>query len=306
MIRKSTSLQRLNADRGLGRLGRFKGRLYRLLNRVNNLLPYTFVDSCLEVRDFTCEDLDKYWNRLNAKSSPSRKLSDLFWLKLPWEKIRKELGEIHVLDAGCGSGEYGRKLTEWSNGAIKSYTGIDFSSNENWIALEKKYTNFSFYQAEVENILQYVSEKINFFMSQSAIEHFDEDLHFFRQISDYILSSKKTVIQVHLFPSNSCLRLYGNHGIRQYTPRTVSKITRLFRNFSCSALFRLGGDNCNHLHYEFITKPIFLEGNDWRDTRTAEYDRKLLAAIEEDMKLPQTSPAFYVLVIHSNGNNKIF
>ena len=95
-------------------------------------------------------------------------------------------------------------------------------------------------------------------MTQSAIEHVEADLIYFEKIKDYIRTYNKSVIQVHLFPSSVCLRLYLFHGIRQYTPRTISKITRIFSVFSNTTLFRLGGKECIRLHYDFITKPVII------------------------------------------------
>lgn len=272
---KSTSVHNLNAEKGLNR---FQKVFYLLLNWANNLFPDTNVDNSLVIRDFACEDLRKHWTQLDATSSPSRKLSDLFWMELPWGKLRQELNEINILDAGCGSGNYGSKLVDWSNNCIASYAGIDVYKNDNWTKL-KNYSNFAFHQSNASDILHYIPYGTNFFMSQSAIEHFDEDLLYFKRIRDYILSYQRSIIQVHLFPSASCLRLYRFHGVRQYTPRTVSMIARLFKNFSYAVLFRLGGEECNDLHYEFITKPLVQGIGDLRDLKTQEYDKRLLMAV---------------------------
>lgn len=303
MTSRSTSIHNLNADSGLNQLQK---KFYWLLNWVNNQLPYTNVDNSLVIRDFTCANIRKLWARLVTKSSPARRLSDLFWLKLPWGKIRKEIGVINILDVGCGSGNFGIKLQDYTNNKIASYTGIDLHEHENWAKLEEKYSNFRFYQLKDNNISDYIPEGTNFFMTQSALEHFDEDLIYFEQVRDYILSYKRRIIQVHLFPSSSCLQLYPFHGVRQYTPRTVSKITRLFKDYSYAVLFKLGGNECIRLHYEFIAKPLSQRIGDFRDLKTQEYEKRLFMAIKHDMKYPQKFPNFYALVIHSNWSKKIF
>lgn len=302
VVSKITSIHNLNADKGLNK---FQKQFYLLLNQANNLFPYTNIDNSLVIRDFTCEDLRKNWSFNDVTSSPARKLSDLFWRNLPWGKIREELNKINILDAGCGSGNYGRKLVDWSKKNIASYVGIDVYKNDNWMKL-KKYHNLAFHQCSVNDILHYIPEGTNFFMSQSAIEHFDEDLLYFEQIRDYILFYQRNVIQVHLFPSSSCLRLYRFHGVRQYTPRKVSIITKLFKNFSYAVLFRLGGKECNRLHYEFITKPLAQGIGNLRDLKTQEYNRRLYRAIRQDMRYPQKFPTFYALVILSNWRIKLF
>lgn len=207
-----------------------------------------------------------------------------------------------MLDTGCGSGNYGSRLIKWSGGAIVSYTGTDVKEHPNWAVLRGKDTCLQFTSSSADDIRRHIPEGTNFIMSQSAIEHFDNDLWYFKQIRDYVCSCKDSVIQVHLIPSSACLRLYGLHGVRQYTPRTISKITRLFNGFSYRILFNLGGAACNSLHYEFIIK----SGMDLRDLKALEYDQRLLAAIEYDMQTPQTAPAFYALFIHSNWKRKLF
>lgn len=302
MIKESTSIHNLNADRGLNNLQKI---FYLLSNWANNLFPYANIDENLIISNFICKDFKNHWFRLYLKSSPSRKLSDLFWLKLPWDKIKEELGEINVLDIGCGSGNYGSRLVEYSNNNIMNYTGIDTYKHDNWTSLKERYPNFQFFKIEEDLLSSYIPLNTNFFMSQSVIEHLDDDLHYFKQIKDYILSYGKSVIQVHLFPPSSYLQLYRFHGIRQYTPRTISKITRLFNDSSYTILFKLGGKACNRIHYNFITKPILQRLGDLRDLKTQEYDQRLYMAIEEDMRNLQRFVSFYALIIHSNWK-KIF
>ena len=136
------------------------------------------------------------------------------------------------------------------------------------------------------------------FVSQSALEHFDDDLVFFDQIRDFVASTRGPVIQIHLVPSQACLRLYLLHGVRQYTPRTLSRATRLFPDGGVE-LYALGGRESNRLHFEFITKPLLIQKRDLRDERPDDYDRRRFQALEADLREPSRSPAFWALVIHS-------
>ena len=303
-VHASTSVHGLNADRPLTTAQK---AAYFALNWINNRLPYRFLDPHLIVRDFTGPSLAAHWSDLPRRASPSRTLSDLFWLTLPWSAIGTELGAIHVLDAGCGSGSYGPRLLSWAEGRIASYTGTDVARREEWAPLEASDRRLRFYPARAESFRDTIPDGTNFFMSQSAIEHFDEDLTFFEQIRDYVRATRGPVLQVHLVPSQACLRLYLLHGVRQYTPRTLSKITRLFVPDAYAVLYRLGGTTCNRVHYSFITKPLLLLGRgDGRDVQPDEYDRQLFDAISSDMRRPQRSPAFYALVIHCRGKTRIF
>jgi SAM-dependent methyltransferase len=282
--------------------------MWLLLNWANNTwLPNHIIDDSLIIRNFSAGISEADWNRLDVKSSPSRKLSDLFWLKFPWASAKSELGEIKILDTGCGSGNYGVKLQSYSGESITSYTGIDIYKHKNWDDLAAKYANFRFCRIDSKNILDCIPQGSNFFMTQSAVEHFEQDLTFFEQIRKFILRSSQSVVQVHLLPSSICLKQYLFHGIRQYTPRTISRITRIFRDFSYSVLFRLGGRQCNVLHWEYITKPLVIQKKiDTRESRTRQYEQRLTEAIKADMENPSGTAGFYALVIHSNWKKKIF
>jgi SAM-dependent methyltransferase len=304
MSLNSTSIGWLNGDLPLSPIQKIT---YFALNWLNNAIPNIYNFHTPTISDFRCRNLKDRWKSLDVKSSPSRKLSDLFWLELPWEAIHRELGSIHVLDVGCGAGGYGTKLLKWSGNKISNYTGFDLKENKNWRHLEADFQSLKFQQLPIQNIAGRIPTETNFIMSQSAIEHFPEDLSFFRMLSRYVMEHRQPILQVHLFPSSSCLANYRMHGIRQYTPRTVAKITALYKDFSCSVLFRLGGEKCNKLHRDFITTPLFkLKCGDWRNSKTTEYDRLSFAAIEQDMQFRQKNPSFYALAIHSHWKKKIF
>ena len=162
-------------------------------------------------------------------------------------------------------------------------------------------------QMNSNNILAEIPNKTNFFMSQSAIEHFENDLLYFDQIKNFINKTGNNTIQVHLLPSAACLKLYLLHGVRQYTPKTISTIVQLFKSQNTySMLFKLGGKNCNNLHYQFITHPLFTKKEDWRDSKTEEYRDRLKIAVENDIEHRNYRPSFYALVIHSNFDKPIF
>jgi len=297
-----TSIHTLNADK---KLNFVQKRLWFLFNYLNNLFPSAGLHD-IPARNFLADISEEQWNQTNVKSSPSRKLSDLFWQQLPWQLIATELKHINIFDTGCGSGNYGIKLNSYSKGHIGSYTGIDLSQHDNWNTLTNIYPNFQFRSISSDDILNEIPFETNFIISQSAIEHFEHDLYYFEQIREFIGKTSKNTIQIHLFPSSSCLKLYGRHGVRQYTPRTISKITRLFQGFSYSLVYELGGRECNSLHWEFITKPLSQGIGDLRETQTHTYDKRLRQAIVADGKKSYGEPSFYALVIHSNWKNMIF
>jgi SAM-dependent methyltransferase len=294
-VRGSTSGHRLNADRRLGAIG---AAAYFVLNGLNNARPYANLDPRLAIKPFNCASVGERWPLLPRGASPSRTLSDLFWMTLPWPAIRAALGPIRVLDVGCGSGEYGPRMLNVAAGAIERYTGTDARIGSQWPTLAATDPRLDFFQSKAEHFRALIPAGTNMFVSQSALEHFDEDLAFFDHVRDFIASAGGPVLQVHLVPSQACLRLYLRHGVRQYTPRTLSRATRLFADASLE-LYALGGRASNRLHWEFITRPLLIEKRDLREVRPDEYDRRLREAIEADMRRPSRSPAFWALVIHS-------
>jgi SAM-dependent methyltransferase len=281
--------------------------LYLLLNVINNHFWPGGASQELVIKDFVTTIDDSDWNSSHIKASPVRRLCELFLAKLPWGAIKSELGQINVFDTGCGSGGYAPKLSSLSGDNIDSYVGVDIQESLNWDKVKTIYPNYRFYRINSAKILNYIPKETNFFLTLSSLEHFDNDLIYFKQVREFIVNNNINAIQVHLIPSTYCLWLFLYHGIRQYNPRTISKITRMFDDFSYSLLFNLGGKHCNSLHYNFITKPaLILNKGDMRDTMTQEYDRLLLSAIKEDMQRPQKSPSFHALFIHSNYQRKLF
>lgn len=295
---RSSSLHRLNADVGLGK---WKRRLWYALNWLNNAFLPNLASSKLEISRFAPRTSEADWETLPAKQSPSRALSDLFWMKLPWAQMRAELGELHMLDAGCGSGDYGPRFQRFSGERLASYKGVDVFPSENWERLKESLPYVSFAASDSREIGKEIPAETNLFVSQSAIEHFEEDLTFFRAIRDFVLEAKRPSLQVHLFPSAICLKLYRWHGVRQYTPRTVSTISRLFEGFSEVQLIELGGPRAKQLHWEYITKPIYIDQvEDRRETETARYMQLLRETVlEEGAGGAEGEASFYALLVHS-------
>ncbi len=301
---KSSSIHNYNADTGLGFFQKF---FYLFLNFLNNTCPYLNLDKRISIRNFNGGDWKKHWDKTYKNSSVGRKLSDLFWWTLPWDQIISELGEVNVFDTGCGSGGYGVRLFEASGGRVASYVGIDAKPKQNWAELSQKYPNFHLLESKSSDISPLIPKGANLFITQSAIEHFDEDVRFFEQINNHVKNTNKPVIQVHIFPAGASLPLYIFHGIRQYVPRTISKITKLFNNSSSFFLFGLGGKSGKKLQWKYFTWPVLISRKFSKPTFDVDlYEKELKLAVEHDFNRKNKSPIFWALIIHSNQKQKIW
>lgn len=75
----------------------------------------------------------------------------------------------------------------------------------------------------------------------------------------------------------------------------------MFNDSKC-ILFGLGGSACNRIHETYITQPLAMENTDFRKTKSDEYRREVLDAIQKDQdtQTTPTDPSFWALVICSN------
>ena len=303
----STSIHFLNGDSNLNETGTI---LYLLLNYVNNVddIESLNIDQRIfansTIKDFYIDEqsLKDAWPNLDRKASPSRLIGNLFWSQLPWSSY----GDLRVLDIGCGSGHYAQKLSAWTSGKIKSYTGFDVSASRNWNEMVQwgehhdVSTSFKTVNLDSEDLSRLIPRGTNFFMSQSALEHLRCDLKYFKSVKNYIDSVDFPVTQVHLFPGTAALKLFLLHGYRQYGLNSIAKIAKIF-NKDKITLTRIGGDATNDLHYQFITKPVYIDKTkDLRETQTKLYEDLLFESIVVDTKTEIKKPCFWAMQIESN------
>ena len=281
-------------------------RVYWLAcNLLNNTLPRRNVDPKIRERRFHLseQEVDGLWNRIAESASPSRRLSELFWLTLPWGALSRQVGRVCALEIGCGSGTYGRLLGRVLGTSLERYLGVDIEAHDQWEANND--LRLSFRLGRARDAHQYL-QGINLILTQSALEHFEEDLLYFSQVSDFVKVAKHPILQIHLIPTASCITTFPWHGIREYTPRKISRITELFGPGTLVYLFSLGGPDCNRTHRKYITWPHFRSGSDLRRSRMEQYRESVRSAILSDFKSEAASSAFYALVLISNCESDPF
>lgn len=287
----SSSKHTLSADNRLN----LPNKIYWLyLNFINNSNPNKDTDPELEIDTFRTNDLSFKYEGFLGTVSPARYLCNLFWKEFLHEYSTELGGTIKALEIGCGSGVYGQLMHQILPNSFE-YTGLDIVESEHW----KKYSNndkFNFYTADSADMRDHL-KNVNLILTQSALEHFEEDLTFFNQLAEYVLERDQPLIQVHLIPSSACITTFPWHGIRQYTPNTLSKLTRLFPTGTTKTLYKLGAAKCNKTHRKWITIPSLLRRPNRRKSHLHEYQDELLKAIETDMSSSSDEACFYALVL---------
>lgn len=300
LTRQSSSYHTLDPYQGLSHPLKL---LYLAINKANNLCSQPSNRSLFQVQPFTHRKPEPLFSFLNPQDSPSRKLCNLFWMSLPWAEIQTRLNEqIHAFDIGCGAGNYGPFLETHSENRLASYTGVDVEANPLWEKLHTERPDFyQFHRFQGKDIRPFFSEKTNFIISQSALEHIPEDITFFEQLQEFIERRKQPTIQVHLFPAADTYSLYPFHGIRQYTPRTIAKLIKSFdRTHSQFAVYTLGAEASIQVHRDYIFQGFLRSTKDIRKEQAEAYKTAGERALRDDLKTQDIRhPSFYALVIQS-------
>ena len=290
---RSSSIHTLNADNRLSPIERIE---WLFFNALNNRLPASRVDPSLVIKRFGCGELVGKWDAIDPTSSPARTLCDLFWLNLPWDFLAEQLGgSVSAVEVGCGSGKYGTLLRDNFGPRLVSYVGVDIKTHPDWDALTEK-RGFKFEIGNASKVTRFL-DGMNFILTQSALEHVDSDLAYFDQVAKYVKESTHPIVQFHLMPAAGSLSTFLWHGIRQYTPRTISRITRLFHGETLKTLYCLGSDRCNRVHRKWITFPRLFRGEDARYKRVEAYGQELYAAIQSDRSARNKRAAFHALML---------
>ena len=290
----SASFHQLNSDYPLGSIHKY---LYLLLNIIVSFFPSKLPNKLARFKFSPSEEiLSRAIADEESPISPSRLLSNSFWNSMNWGVMEEILdNNLRVAEIGCGSGRYGRRLNSLS--PLSSYLGIDLFRSEEW---DSHQDNFNFVQDSYENFSKHITDE-NLLITQSAIEHFDNDLVLFRDMNDYASKCDYPVIAIHIFPSAFCIFTFLWHGIRQYGCFSIRRILKCSQNTSSQSLFSLGGKHSNRFHLKRFTFPSVFQNVPLGEHPAKKYFPDLLNALNRDSLSPsKRSAAFYALILTWN------
>ena len=289
----SSSMHVINADRELDTIKKIQ---YFILNFICNLkCKVRIVNFSTKKFSPTEDQIDSHLKSLSEPQSPSRILSNIFWESIDWSFVNETLqGEIRAIEVGCGSGRYGRKISQLTQ--IQSYMGVDIANSPDWNSNSE--SNFDYVLGSYEEFDSIV-DKQNLVITQSALEHFENDLKFFGLIGDYARSVTFPVLSIHLLPSPAGLFKFLLHGIRQYNKRSISNLLASAGPTNYAVLYSLGGIRSNFFHFVSITlRSLILRK--WIVSQEIEsYKVKVQRPLVIDSKRNSfRCPSFYALVIY--------
>jgi hypothetical protein len=237
-----------------------------------------------------------------SSGSPVRNLSNMFWETLDWKNLTYQLGgAVNIFDIACGSGNYGIRYQNLLGEGFGSYTGID-------IYKDKKFpTKYKHILNKAEKSTDYLDGH-NLIVSQSGLEHIENDKFVLKKITKFLNDSKKPFIQIHVVPASASLILYLWHGWRQYSAKNlgaISKILTSSKKIKVKAI-PLGGWTSFYTHLRQITIPHLLKR--MLKIKLSSYNikkstklKKIKSSVLKDKYSKDYIPINWVFIIYSDG-----
>ncbi|OGZ18354.1 MAG: hypothetical protein A2V72_01105 [Candidatus Nealsonbacteria bacterium RBG_13_37_56] len=230
--------------------------------------------------------MTKYWHPKKIKEelneSPGRKYLNEFL----YQNLSKfiPLGEIKMLDIGCGSG-YIREIFS-DLGYKLFYTGVDVERHQEFNQYNKYSSESNFIESKIEDFNS--DKKYDLIFSICALEHIKDDFLAVSKGKEFL---KEQGLQIHIVPTLWSFPLYLWHGHRRYR---LVRLRKMFKEKDLE-IYRVGGLFSFFLHFSFITVPIVVFKN-YKLFNSKLYRRALRISNKLDKFVPFLSP-FYIVIV---------
>ena len=233
--------------------------------------------------------------------TPVRNINNMFWETLNWKHLTRQLGgTVNIFDIGCGNGNYGIGFQNFLGEGFRSYTGIDIYKDKNYPA------QYSHILCNAEKSADYLDGH-NLIVSQSSLEHMENDKFILKEVTKTLCDSNKPFIQIHVVPATASLILYGWHGWRQYSHKNLGSI---FNNLTFSNKIKmkaipLGGWASFYAHLRYITVPYLLKKifSKYNIHGSTTHTQKIKSTALKDKHTKASIPIFWAFIIYSNDIN---
>jgi SAM-dependent methyltransferase len=268
----NSSSHRINGDYPLTKKKKVQWLLFNLCDN------FRITRVKLHIMKFPAEFNEELSTLVSPENSPSRNLCNLFWSKLDISKLtgKPAEDELSLLEVGCGSGRYAEILSSY--GHKFRYVGIDPVSSSEWQNYSRE-DKIKFFADSADNVARYL-DGVDVVITQSSLEHIENDLWYFEQLRNHAENSKKTLVSINLVPSTANLFLAPWHGIRQYGKVSISKIVRLVGRNADTEVALLGGKASTVLQFRELTWKS-IKGKQTGVTQKG-YHEKLVKALKRD------------------------
>ena len=178
----------------------------------------------------------------NKRPTPTRQICNAFLKAFDFQRLRQRLGPLHVLDIGCGRGDYARHFFD---AGAESYHGVDIAPRADWAAADSR---MAFQALDCGRDAREAPGRCNLIFSQSALEHIRWDVSLMQDLARHCEVADHPIVQIHLLPAPASISLYGAHGWRVYAAAQIARLLAPFGGVETRA-YGLGSHSTRALHY---------------------------------------------------------
>ena len=190
-----------------------------------------------------------------------------------------------MFDLGCGTGNAVLPFFEEA-GLRGRYIGLDIKGDKRFPTVSSRSFSRELIIADIHTFDVGTLPPIDLFVSATALEHIRDDADAVARLTTRLAPGGA---QVHYIPGEAALKLYGQHGWRQYSPRCLQAL------FPEGDLYRAGGHCSNALHERAITRGA--PDHSWRSHHPQLYRHLRNASLVIDRVLGNQPSTMYGVIV---------